>query len=70
MPVQPPRYEVYTVIPRPAGSFQHRIGVAFHNADGSIGVVLNSLPLDGRIYLRPARPSKSPASSDPDFPHD
>ena len=26
MPVQPPRYEVYTVIPRPAGSFQHRIG--------------------------------------------
>ena len=70
MPAAKPKLEAFTVITTNGTRYQHRIGVAFHNADGSIGVVLNALPLDGRIYLRPARPSRSPASSDPDFPHD
>ena len=46
--------------------YSHRIGAAFPNADGTIGVVLNSLPLDGRFVLRPARPKS--ASAPPDDP--
>lgn len=48
--------------------FLHRIGVAFPNDDGTIGVVLNSLPLDGRIILRPAgttAPQRPPTASKP-----
>ena len=36
--------------------YPHRVGAAFLNSDGTIGVVLNSLPLDGRFVLRPVRP--------------
>lgn len=70
MPTLRPHFDAYTVILVNRARFQHTIGVAFNNPDGTIGIVLNSLPLDGRIYLRPARPSKSPANPDPDIPHD
>ena len=46
--------------------YPHRVGAAFPTADGTIGVVLNSLPLDGRFVLRPARPKS--ASATPDDP--
>jgi hypothetical protein len=33
-----------------------RIGVAFVNRDGSINVMLDELPLDGRLQVREDRP--------------
>ena len=33
-------------------AFWQEIGVAFTNRDGSINVVLNCLPLDGKLQIR------------------
>lgn len=30
----------------------NRVGVAFDNSDGSLSVVLHSLPVDGKLHLR------------------
>ena len=35
------------------------IGVGFTNRDGSINVLLNSLPLDGKVQLRTYEPRKA-----------
>ena len=54
--------------------FWNRIGSAFFNRDGSINVLLDSLPLQGKIQLREDTPKeereprgdrRKPASSDP-----
>ncbi len=41
-----------------------RIGAAFVNKDGSLNVILNSLPLDGRLHIRDPKPADAdkPAS--------
>ena len=36
--------------------FWNRIGTAFENRDGSFNVVLNSLPLDGKLHIREPNP--------------
>ncbi len=35
------------------------IGVGFTNRDGSINLLLNSLPLDGKVQLRTYEPRKA-----------
>lgn len=55
--------------------FWSRVGTAFFNRDGSINVLLDSLPTNGKIQLREDTPKeereargdhrKKPASSDP-----
>jgi hypothetical protein len=39
-----------------------RVGVAFDNRDGSVNVLLDALPLSGRLQIR-NRPSESPAEA-------
>jgi hypothetical protein len=45
-----------------------RVGVAFDNKDGSVNLLLDAVPLSGRLQVRPrpnANPSAAPAA-DPD----
>jgi hypothetical protein len=46
-----PREYLIAVQPREKGSWQ-RVGVAFPNADGSINVVLDAFPVDGKFQLQ------------------
>lgn len=47
---------VYNIIEREGQtSIWNRIGTAFENRDGSINVLLNALPLDGKLQIREAR---------------
>jgi len=50
--------EVYSIIPNekdPKKPFWQKIGVAFVNSDGSLNVLLNCLPLDGKLHIRDAK---------------
>lgn len=47
------RKDVFTITEAGNGnSYWHRIGAAFTNRDGSLTVVLNALPLDGKLVIR------------------
>lgn len=39
-------------------NFWSRIGVAFVNKDDSLNVVLDAIPLSGRLHIRDRRPKK------------
>jgi hypothetical protein len=39
----------------PDKKFWRQIGVAFENRDDSLSVVLDSLPLDGKLHIREQR---------------
>lgn len=46
---------VYTIVAsgtEDAKDFWQRIGSAFLNKDGSINVVLNALPVNGKLHIR------------------
>jgi hypothetical protein len=64
-----PAFEAFTV--RDRGENQKawwtRIGTAFENRDGSLTVVLDANPLDGRIQLRRPLPAQddAPATNAP-----
>jgi hypothetical protein len=74
------RKAVYTVRERKEGAkpFWCRIGTCFTNKDGSFSIVLDALPIDGRLVVReeqqredrddppPRRPARA-ASPAPDF---
>lgn len=50
------RLTVYNIRKTEGGkNFFKNMGVAFVNKDGSINVVLDSLPLDGRLHIREAK---------------
>jgi len=42
-------------------SYWDRIGAAFVNKDGSLNVVLNALPLDGKLHIRDPKPTEADA---------
>lgn len=52
-------YAVWTLRPNPkdeAKPFWHRIGSGFlHKNKGGINVVLDALPIDGRLVIMPAK---------------
>ncbi len=64
MDTRKPYLEAIATVTHNGKRYPHRVGAAFPNADGTIGVVLNSLPIDGRFVLRPVRPKGSPALGD------
>jgi hypothetical protein len=43
---------VYVITERNGKSYWNRVGVAFVNADGSINVKLEALPVSGEIQIR------------------
>ena len=48
-------FVVYTIIQKPqeeGKDFWQRVGVAFINRDGSMNVMLNALPVNGRLHIR------------------
>jgi hypothetical protein len=48
---------VYTIVERGSGkSFWTRVGAAFVNADGSINVRLDAIPINGTLQLRDYEP--------------
>lgn len=49
----------YTVIERGEGkSFWLRVGTAFENRDGSLNVVLDAIPVNGRLQIREYQPDE------------
>ena len=50
--------QVFTIIERDGKNFWTRIGAAFTNRDGSETVLLDALPLNGRMQIRAAEASK------------
>jgi hypothetical protein len=64
MAAQQPNYQAYTVVKREGqDDFWLNIGAAFQHQDGEgFNVVLQALPINGKIVLRPP---KSDAKEDP-----
>lgn len=48
---------VYTIVTRERDSrkFWVRVGTAFKNRDGSINVILDAVPTNGTLHIRPLR---------------
>lgn len=59
-----PYLEAICTITHNGKRYSHRVGAGFPNPDGTIGVVLNSLPLDGRFVLRPPRGKSAAKAGD------
>jgi hypothetical protein len=51
---QPPTHTVYTIVEGTEKSRWLECGVAFTNRDGSLNVLLNALPVNGRLQVRTA----------------
>ncbi len=51
------RLDVFTITEREGQekAFWNKVGSAFPNRDGSLNVVLNGNPVDGRLHIREAR---------------
>ena len=43
---------VYTIIERNQRKIWVRIGAAFSNRDGSVNVILDAMPTNGRLHIR------------------
>ena len=50
--------QVFTIVERDGKNFWTRIGAAFTNRDGSETVLLDALPLNGRMQIRTIEASK------------
>jgi len=51
---QKPNFLAYTIVEtnNEANDFWQRIGSAWNNADGSINITLNALPVNGKLHIR------------------
>ena len=49
---------VYTIIERNQRKIWVRIGAAFGNRDGSVNVILDAMPTNGRLHIRDWVPSE------------
>ncbi len=48
---------VYTVIEKKDGKdIWLRVGSGFHNRDGSLSLLLDAMPINGRLHVREYRP--------------
>lgn len=59
---QRPDYSVSTVIPTENGDRWRDIGVAFASENGTITVLLDALPVSGKLILRTAQRRGTPSS--------
>ena len=50
------RHDVFTIVERGDKSFWIKVGSAFVNKDLSYTVLLDALPLNGKLQIRPAQP--------------
>ena len=57
------RLAVFSIRDGKGGSIWVRAGSAFVNKDGSLNVVLDVLPLDGRLHVRETAEKKEAAQS-------
>lgn len=54
---------VYAVVPKPEGKdVWLRVGSAFPNRDGSVTVLLDAIPTNGRLQIRDYQPRDQPSS--------
>ncbi len=54
---------VYAVVPKPEGKdVWLRVGTAFPNRDGSLTVLLDAIPTNGRLHIREYQPRDVPAA--------
>ncbi len=60
-----PLRQVYTITERNGKSYWIRIGAAFVNKDGSETVLLDALPVNGRMQIRTARTASVKAEAVP-----
>lgn len=58
---QRPSYSVSTVIPTGNGDRWREIGVAFTSEGGTITVLLDALPVSGKLVLRAPQQRPAPA---------
>jgi hypothetical protein len=68
MATQQPDYRAYTVIKRGEGAedFWLPIGAAFSHQDGTgFNIVLQALPIDGKIVLRPPKGDEQTSETGP-----
>ena len=57
---------VYTVVPKSDGKdVWLRLGAAFPNRDGSLSVVLDAIPVNGRLQIREMAPPRDAATPRP-----
>lgn len=68
---------VYTIVARERDGrkFWVRIGSAFRNRDGSLNAILDAVPTNGTLHIRPFRPPAEAARGEgtlgaPDLPVD
>jgi hypothetical protein len=57
------RFAVFSIRKATGGSVWTRAGTAFCNKDGSLNVVLDVIPLDGRLHVREAGEKREAAQS-------
>lgn len=50
------RKDVFTVVERQGKSFWIKVGAAFTNRDGSMSVLLDALPVNGKLQIRDSVP--------------
>jgi hypothetical protein len=57
--------DVYTIIEKEGRdkAFWLRVGACFTNRDGSLSVLLDALPKDGKLHIRARSPERPSASS-------
>ena len=48
--------EVFTITERGDKKYWNRIGTAFVNSDGSLNVILDALPMNGKLNIRDPKP--------------
>ncbi len=67
MAVQQPTYQAYTVVKREGqDDFWLNIGAAFAHQDGDgFNIMLQALPINGKIVLRPSKAQSEGQSAEP-----
>ncbi len=58
---------VYTVVERNERRIWVRVGAAFENRDGSLNVLLDAIPINGRLQIRDWVPSEERARQRGEF---
>lgn len=52
-------WAVYNIVETDARSFWRRVGSAFVNKDGSYNLVLEQVPLNGKLHMREVEPASA-----------
>jgi hypothetical protein len=63
---------VYTIVEKQGAEkpFWTKIGACFSNRDGSLNVLLDALPVNGRLHIRPREANHEEGERNSSFPAD